>query len=790
MLPGLTTQEAQKRLFQDGKNEIIRENSKPVWKVFLHQFNSSVVYLLLGACLISFALSEWADAFAILIIIILNAVIGFVQEYKAEKAISALRSMTAPRARVIRDGHSVLLLASEVVVGDLLILESGDIIASDAQLIQAHSFLTNEAALTGESFPVEKKESDLIFMGTTVVAGSAMASVLHTGMKTELGKIAHLLSTSQDDVTPLQKQLQKLSLLLIFICLGIVTIIAGLGLLRNQHWVDVLLSSISLGVAAVPESLPAIITITLALGVQRMSRRHVLVRNLPSVETLGCVNVICTDKTGTLTTGHMVIREIWGADHDKVLYAATACNDAELGNEGRADIGDPTEIAILKEAAERSILKESIESNNPRIAVNPFDSERKRMSIQRQDHILYLKGAVDFVLPLCSRGTEGVIEANAQMAKRGLRVLAVAYGDTVEEKNLTFLGLLGIADPPRTEVIEAVQRSREAGIRTIMITGDHPITAEAIAREIGILSEAEDVLEVVHARATPEDKLKIIDYWKKRGAIVAMTGDGVNDAPALKEAHIGIAMGKSGTEVTREAADMILSDDNYASIIAGIEEGRGIYENIQKSLMYLLSGNICELLVMFGAAILGFPAPFLPLQILWINIVTDGFPALALSMEPPSKNLLKHPPRKPFQPILGRTEWKFMIIVGIFETALVLLTFSWFYFNKEIALARNMAFSVLVFAELFKSLAFRSRYEHFWKLGAFDNIFLIFIIFVFSGIQILLDDISLLQKVLPLKPLSTNEILIALALGLSPLIILECVKFFRNPFNVLKKSSL
>ncbi|MDO9280395.1 MAG: HAD-IC family P-type ATPase, partial [Pseudomonadota bacterium] len=494
---------------------------------------------------------------------------------------------------------------------------------------------------------------DRVFTGTAVVAGTGLAEVFATGMETQLGHIAHLLETAEEQATPLQARLEVVSRTLIKLCLGIVLLVAILGFARGMSWLEVLLSSVSLAVAAVPEGLPAVVTIALAVGVQRMAARNVLVRRLPAVETLGSATVVCTDKTGTLTTGQMTVRELWGENHPALLFAGAANNDADLP----AGTGDPTELALLEAAHERGVEREDIEREHPRVHVNPFDSERKRMSIRRADGVLYVKGAPDLTIPLCTHGTAGAHEANVEMAGRGLRVLAIATGTGDTEADLTLLGLVGIADPPRTEAIEAVANARAAGIMTVMITGDHPVTAQAIARELGILRPGEPADERVHARVTPEEKLHIVRALKAKGEIVAMTGDGVNDAPALREAHIGIAMGKAGTEVTREAADMVLADDNFASVIAAVSEGRGIFDNIRKTLVYLLSGNAGELLVMLGAAIAGLPLPLLPIQLLWINLVTDGLPALALVVDPTDADVLKRPPRKPDEPMLGRPEW-------------------------------------------------------------------------------------------------------------------------------------
>ena len=472
-------------------------------------------------------------------------------------------------------------------------------------------------------------------MGTSIATGTGLAEVFATGMQTELGKIAHLLATTEETVTPLQQRLARVSQALLYICGGIVALVALAGWLRGWPVMQVFMAAVSLAVAAVPEGLPAVVTIALAVGVQRMAARHVLIRRLPAVETLGCATVICTDKTGTLTTGVMRVRELHGADEATLIFAAAACVDAELGHDGKPGVGDPTEVAILIAADERGTHRAEIERTNARVTVVPFDSVSKRMSIERADGQVYIKGAVESVLPLCVSGVDDASAVNAQMAGRGLRILAVAVAPAGAEPRATLLGLIGFADPPRPEAIAAVAAARAAGITTVMITGDHPVTARAIAKELGVLSDAESTDDRVHARATPEDKINIVRSWKERGAVVAMTGDGVNDAPALREAHIGIAMGPTGTEVTREASDMVLADDNFASIVAAIREGRGIFDNIRKTLVYLLSGNMAELTVMLVAALGGLPLPLLPLHLLWINVVTDGLLALALVVDPP-----------------------------------------------------------------------------------------------------------------------------------------------------------
>ena len=789
---GLSSAEARQRLAEFGPNLLAHEDGPSQWQRLLGQFKSPVVLLLLVACVISALLGELADAIAIGAIVALNAVVGFVQEYRAERAMQALRAMTAPRARVVRDGQTTTVAATEVVPGDLLLLDAGDIVAADARLEEANRLATNEAPLTGESAQVEKssqpapqgaplaERTDSVFMGTSVANGTGRAVVFATGMRTELGKIATLLGSAEDSSTPLQTRLAQVSKVLLYVCLGIVAAVAAAGLLRGAHVFEVFLTAVSLAVAAVPEGLPAVVTIALAIGVQRMVGRHVLVRKLPAVETLGCATVICTDKTGTLTTGVMTVRELWGGDHSRLLEVATACSDAELSADEKGGIGDTTEVAILVAAAERGIRRKDLERERPRVAENPFDSDRKRMSIRRADGVLYVKGAVESLLPRCIGGAEGAIAANAEMAARGLRVLAVATGRREEEEELTLIGLIGMADPPRTEAIEAVAAARAAGIKTVMITGDHPLTALAIARELGIVRPGESPEETVHARATPEDKLKIVRAWKSKGAVVAMTGDGVNDAPALREAHIGVCMGKTGTEVTREASDMVLTDDNFASIVAAVREGRGIFDNIRKSLVYLLAGNVGELTIMLVASLAGLPPPLLPLHLLWINLVTDGFPALALVMDPTDPGVMERPPRRPTEPILGRGEWTSILITGFLQTVVTLGVFVWALKSRDETEARNLAFSVIVFSEVLRAFASRSPTLVFWELGAFKNMVLVGVVLVSVLIQLGLHHIPATQALFHLGTLSLADCALSFGLGLIVVTLLETGKLLRR----------
>ena len=789
---GLASADAARLLIEHGVNELEGEQATSPLALLARQFASPVIWLLLGAAGLSAVLGEILDASAIAIIVVINAVIGFVQEYRAQRAVLALRSMTAPRARVLRDGHSVMIAAATVVPGDLLLLEAGDVAAADARLHAAHALTANEASLTGESAPVEKgatattpetplaERHDFVFMGTSIATGTGSANVVATGMKTELGRIAHLLATAEESETPLQTRLARVSQMLLYICGGIVVLVALAGLLRGWAVVDVFMIAVSLAVAAVPEGLPAVVTIALAVGVQRMAARHVLVRKLPAVETLGNATVICTDKTGTLTTGIMRVRELWGGDDLKLLSAAAACCDAEVGHDGGAGVGDPTELAILVAAAERGIHRAEIERTNARVSEVPFDSILKRMSIERADQRLYIKGAIESILPLSTTSIDGVAEANTQMAERGLRVLAVAVAPKGDEAHATLVGLIGIADPPRPEAIAAIAAARAAGITTVMITGDHPLTAMAIARELGIVTNADIADDVVHARATPEDKLRIVREWKSRGAVVAMTGDGVNDAPALREAHIGIAMGLTGTEVTREASDMVLADDNFASIVAAIREGRGIFDNIRKTLVYLLSGNMAELSVMLVAALVGLPMPLLPLQLLWINVVTDGVPALALVLDPPDEDVLQRPPRHPHESMLGRAQWQFILITGLLQAAATLSIFLWALKARDLTEARNLAFSVLVFGELFRAFSARSTTRLFFEVGIFTNVRLVGVILVSVLLQIALHHIPLAQAALNIGPLSTADCLLTMAVALVPVALIELSKLVRR----------
>jgi Ca2+-transporting ATPase len=786
---GLTGAEARARLGAVGRNEIPREGPRSRWRILAGQFTSPLVWLLLGAAVVSGFMGDVVDTAAIGAIVVINALVGFAQEHRAETALLALRAMTAPHARVLRDGQVAVVEAAEVVPGDVLVLEAGDVVAADARLLEAHRLTANEAALTGESLPVAKaaqaapevrpdvppaERTDLVFMGTTLATGTGRAGVVATGTRTELGHVARLVSTAEQGQTPLERRLARVGTSLLILCVGIVVVVAALGLLRGERPLAVLLSAVSLAVAAVPEGLPAIVTIALAVGVQRMAARHVLVRRLAAVDALGCATVICTDKTGTLTTGVMAVREVWGEDHRAVLAAAAACCDADLAPDGHGGSGDPTEVAILAAAAGRGVFKDEIERTNPREAVTPFDPERRWMAIGRRDGRAFFKGAVEVL----GAAAPAPVAAATEMAARGLRVLAVAIGSGGPEDpgRAALVGLLGIADPPRTEAIAAVADARRAGVRTVMITGDHPVTALAIARELGLLAAGEDPAQIVHARATPAEKLEIVRAWKERGAVVAMTGDGVNDAPALREAHVGIAMGKTGTEVAREASDMVLADDDFASIVAAIQEGRGVFENIRKSLLYLLSGNVGELGVMLVAAILGLPLPLLPLQILWVNLVTDGLPALGLVMDPADPDALARPPRRPDEPMLGSPEWRLIVAVGALHCAITLCVFRWALPRAGLDEARTLAFSTLVFGQVFLAVGFRHREKVLWALGVFTNLRLAAVVVFTALIQLALVVFVPTRALLHLASLAPSHALVPVVAGLIPVTLLELSK--------------
>jgi len=793
---GLIGTEAARRLVKHGPNELQAAHRISPWEILFAQFKNVLILILLAATALSALLGHGVEAVAISVIVLFAVLLGFVQEYRAERAIEALRQMAAPTATVLRDGDEQEVPAREVVPGDVILLRAGDKVPADGRLLEAVNLQVEEAALTGESVPVEKHTAPLVngglavgdrknivYAGTVAAYGRGRAVVIATGMNTEFGKVAQLLQTVETSKTPLQENLDKVGKALARAAFVVVAVIVALGLFRGQPFIEMLVFGIALAVAVVPEALPAVVTVSLAIGVQRMVKRHALIRRLPAVETLGSTSVICSDKTGTLTKDEMTVRQIFvagrlievsGAGYDPsgtfsrngssvelpaplitLLRAATLASDARLVESGgRWHIkGDPTEGALVVAAAKAGLHKAALEAQFPRVNEIPFTSETKRMTtLHTLDGMVtpstgvvaYSKGAPEIILDSCVRqltesgeatlnaaSREKTLAAAHQMADQALRVLAVASKSNAVlehvEHEMTFLGLLGMIDPPRPEAKAAIQTCEQAGIKPVMITGDHPLTAQAVARELGLLktgrvvtgaeleamSEAEFEHEVenieVYARVSPAHKLRVVTALQNKGHIVAMTGDGVNDAPALKKADIGIAMGITGTDVTKEAAAMTLTDDNFASIVAAVEEGRGIFGNIKKYLMYLLSSNIGEIGLMAGASLLGLPLPLSAVQILYVNLATDGLPALALSVDPPEKDLMRRKPRNPRTGVFTRPVITLMTVGGLWSALVNLGLFAWALSSgRSIEEAMTMTFVSLVLIQFFNAYNFRS----------------------------------------------------------------------------------
>jgi len=864
---GLSSNEAAKRLAEHGPNELKEATRISPWQILLDQFKSLVIWILIGAGCLSAILGDGVEATAILTVVVLNALIGFYQEFNAEKSIAALKLMTAPKAKVRRDGNVVALPASSLVVGDVLTLEAGDLVAADARVMEAASLTCIESALTGESEAAAKQgralpqgdiplgdRGNMIFMGTSVATGTGKAVVVATAMKTELGNIAGMMeSAGADESTPLEKKLESFGRVLVWAALGIVTLLFALGLMRGTPLFDLFMTSVSLAVAAVPEGLPAIVTVALALGVSRMAKRRALVRKLSAVETLGSTNVICTDKTGTLTMGEMTVQTLFVDDQSydvtgegynpqgevqlsgkhtdnaaltELATIIVACNNAHLVEEKGIwkTIGDPTEGALLAAGIKAGVTREHIERELPKHHEIPFDSDRKRSAVIRRmpDGKLraFLNGAPSVLLNLCTQLYTGdgirplteedrttILAETEVMAQRALRVLASAYRDDLPaddlssanvERNLVFVGLSGMHDPPRQEAKDAVARCRDAGIRVVMITGDHPDTAAAIAREIGIASADDEAISgveldkmsddelreraphiAVYARVSAEHKLRIINAWKANGAVVAMTGDGVNDAPAIKGADIGIAMGKGGTEVTRQAADMIITDDNFATIVAAVEEGRGIYSNIRKTLQYLLAGSTAELLIMAICVIIGLPTPLLPIHLLWINVITDGLPALCLATDAIDSDVMKRAPRHRNESIADRGFLRTMLFTGTLTAAITFVVYLHVLKTQTLDAARTSAFAVLVFAELLRAFGARSETKPVWRISLLSNIHLVLVIAVSFALQLLSQHNAVFGQFLRTSPMSFGECLVLVGLGAIPLVVLEIVKLIR-----------
>jgi Ca2+-transporting ATPase len=845
---GLTQREARDRLAKHGGNELSERPRPGFLSLLWDQFNNYLVIILIIAALVSLALGEYVDSIAIMIIVALNAVVGVIQESKAEQALAALKKMAAPQAQVIRDGHQVTVPGREIVTGDIVLLEAGNYVPADVRLFESFNLKVEEASLTGESVPVDKDPAVVLdqeiplgdrkntaFMGTLVTYGRGRGLVACTGMNTQIGLIAEMIQSFEDEATPLQKKLEHLGKVLGTACLAICAIVFIYGLFRDTHIADVtnigllnylqaerkdiinlFMTAVSLAIAAVPEGLPAIVTICLAIGMQRMIKHHALIRKLPAVETLGCATVILSDKTGTLTQNQMTVVEAWAGgrrfkimgegynpagefilgeerfdprtnpDATALLHGAIACNDAKL--EERPDesgghswniIGDPTEGAMIVAAAKSGYLQDELAKVMPRVQEIPFDSERKRMTTIHRNHstgtaqsgfaypplVAIVKGAPDVVLELCGSMLDGgkvvtlthamrgaIVDQNRNMASNALRVLSVAFRPLDEvpsqvnsetiETNLVFVGLLGMIDPPRPEVIEALKVAKGAGLRTVMVTGDYKDTAQAIARDIGLhtpnglvltgveidrLSDEELAARVdrldVCCRVSPQHKTRIVEAFKARDHVVAMTGDGVNDAPALKRANIGVAMGITGTDVAKQTADMVLTDDNFASIVSAIEQGRIIYSNIRKFVYFLLACNVGEVLIVFGAMLFGMPMPLRPVQLLWLNLVSDGAPALALGLEKGDDDIMKQPARSPKEPVINRDMAVGIGVVGLVDMIAILAVFylALQRYPGHLEAAQTIAFVTLCTSELIRAFAARSEYHSIFSIGFFSN---------------------------------------------------------------------
>jgi Ca2+-transporting ATPase len=841
---GLSTEEAQKRLEQFGPNELKKEKRKSPFKLFLEQFTDMLIIILLIATVLSFAVGEAYDALVIIAIVMACAVLGFTQEYKAEKALEALKRMTAPTATVLRDGKEVELQTRDIVPGDVVLLYTGDKMPADARLIEAINMKTDEAPLTGESTPVSKNVEPLpeetvvsdrrntVFTGTVVVYGRGKAVVTSTGMNTEFGKIAKMVQVTEEEETPLERRMAHVGKWLGMLSVAVCLLVAFFGMIRGREILDMILWGISLAVAAVPEALPAVVTGALAVGMYRMARENSIVRRLPAVETLGCTSIICSDKTGTMTKGEMTVERVYidgktvkvtGVGYEPqgeflfedkkcdpakerellmLLKAATLCNDSKLEKaEGRWTVkGDPTEGALVVVAAKAGLWKDEAEKKEPRINEVPFSSQRKRMTTihksLEEGKTAYMKGAPEIVLDRCTKIyahgevrkltdelREQVLTVNEAMAIQALRNLGFAYKGLQEseasigedeEEDFIFLGIIGMIDPPRKEVKDAIYMCSEAGIKVVMVTGDHKLTAVAVAKELNLIGEDEKEGRVltgaeldklsdeqfqkivenltIYARVSPEHKVRIVKALRKKGYICAMTGDGVNDAPALKRADIGIAMGITGTEVTKEASDMVLADDNFATIIRAVREGREIYDNIKKYLTYLLRCNIMEILVMFIVMMIPreplfeVPADMMPpaialttIQILWINLTTDGLPAIALGVDPGDPDLMERKPRDPKESIFTRDVKLYLFAVPVLMTVLLLggyLFYQPWTSVHNLIEARTQLFTAIVLMELANAINARSLKYTVFKVGVFKNKFLWLAIFSSLGLQL------------------------------------------------------
>ena len=841
---GLTEEESAAQLEKYGPNELEGHKRESMLKRILGQLKDPMIIVLLAAAVVSYVSSgftDWVEPLIILLIVVVNTVISITQEDNANKALEALQKMSAPLAKVIRGGQMTRVETGKLVPGDIIVLEAGDLVPADARILDSANLKADESAMTGESVPVSKQaisslpeetvlgdRKNMVISSTVITNGRATCVVTGTGMDTEVGRIAQMLSTDEDNETPLQKKMAEVSKVLSIICLGVCVVMFIVGLLYQRQFLEILMSAVALAVAAIPEGLAAVVTIVLALGVQRMVKRNAIVKKLPAVETLGCASVICSDKTGTLTMNKMTVVDVWTAregDRALALTIGSLCNDTVLtyNEDGTAKTaGDPTETAFVDIAVKEGLDKNEIEKAMPRVAELPFDSERKLMSTIHPYEGRYrvmVKGAPDVLLGRCvieKTLAEAATDRNAEMASRALRVLGVAYKDidaiptgelTSEdlENGLTFVGLVGMIDPPRMEVKQAVAECYGAGIRPVMITGDHKLTAVAIAKELDIFKDGDQAITgedldamdqptleqnvekyAVYARVSPEHKMRIVQAWQSKGRVVAMTGDGVNDAPALKAADIGCAMGITGTDVAKGAADMILTDDNFATIVHAVEEGRGIYANIKKSIQYLLSCNIGEIITMFVATALNFrQMPLVTIQLLWLNLVTDSLPALALGMEPVEPGVMKQKPRDPNASLFAHGFAVSMVFYGVLVGGITLLAYSLgeYVLSKDVidpvmrdGYANTMAFATLVFCELTRAFAVRSEKRSVFQIGLFSNKTMNIAFLVGLVLQLCVLFIPPLQSIFSITSLPAQDWLIVVGLGLCPLIISEITK--------------
>ena len=846
---GLSPQEAQDRLERYGPNKLAGAKKKPLWARFLDQMRDPMILVLLAAAALSLVSSggeDWIEAVIILVIVVVNACISISQEDSAEKALEALQKMSAPLAKVVRGGEQIRLETDLLVPGDIIVLEAGDLVPADARILECANLKADESAMTGESVPVNKQadqvlpaetvlgdRSNMAISSTVITNGRALCVVTDTGMDTEVGRIAGMLLGEEDTATPLQRKLAEISKTLSFVCLAVCAVMFGVGMLYHRPVLEMLMAAVSLAVAAIPEGLPAIVTIVLALGVQRMVKHNAIVKKLPAVETLGCAGVICSDKTGTLTQNRMTVQQVWtaGDKHRReALTVGALCNDTVLSPDGKTT-GDPTETAFVDAALADGLDKNILERELPRVAELPFDSDRKLMSTVHPiggKFRVMVKGAPDVLLSRCTRILAGqavpitaalardVEAANAGMADRALRVLGCAYkdmdalpaGDLTSDKletGLTFVGLVGMIDPPRMEVKDAVAQCYAAGIRPVMITGDHKLTAMAIARELDICRSGDlaitgedldfmpqELLEQdvdkfsVYARVSPEHKMRIVKAWQKKGMVVAMTGDGVNDAPALKVADIGCAMGITGTDVAKGAADMILTDDNFATIVKAVEQGRGIYSNIKKAIHYLLSCNIGEIVTLFLATLFNFhQPPLVAVQLLWLNLVTDSLPALALGMEPVEPSVMEEKPRPAGQPLFTRD---FSIRLAWQGLMVGLLTLGAYWLGEYVlsdpsladATANTMAFATLTFCQLFHAFDVRSERQSIAHIGLTSNPAMNKAFLVGMALQLAVLLTPPLMSVFKVCALNAVEWLVVLGLSLTPLVVCEIEKAVRR----------